>query len=159
MGVFEDITIRSNADDVDAAWWNSIRTALIQAFGGTTGTSSDFTIANNQTSYANVTGLLLDSSTYTSYQIEYRIERSTDSPLYYDEVGVLTAYYDGTNWAFKRAVDYGNALGDGSELGDYGTDYLYVVPGTGQVQYKSSNMAGGSYSGVMTWKITRALAA
>lgn len=36
MGIFEDLTTRNNGDEVDASWWNSIRSALISAFPNVT---------------------------------------------------------------------------------------------------------------------------
>lgn len=156
MGLFEDIPERSNADEeeVEASWWNIIRMKLIAAFPGlasATG-SNAFTIANNQSSYQDITGFLLDSDTYTYYKWRYRIQRSDDNPDVRDEVGTVVAKYDGTNWGFTREIDYGNALGDGTEGGDYGTDY-YNVTTAGQVQYKSSNMSGGSYTGTHEYRI------
>ena len=156
MGVFENLTLRSNGEDVDVSWWNSIRSALISTFPSVAVSEVAQTLDNNQTSYVDITGLLLDSLSYTSYKIRYRLQRSDDSPDVRDEVGELQARWDGSAWTFTRTIDYGNALGDGTQDGDFGTDYLYIVPGTGQAQYKSSNMTGGTYVGKLEWRIIEA---
>lgn len=157
---FENIPVRENATtDVDASWWNTIRTYLINAFPGRQWSSTPFTLANNQSSLANITGLLLDSSAYTFYRIKYRAQRSDDSPASYYEVGELIAWHDGTQWNYRRSVELGNALGDGagSESGDYqvgGADSLQINSSTGQAEYLTGNMTGGSYVGTFDWEIT-----
>lgn len=158
MGLFEDIPVRSNFDTayVEASWWNTIRTALVSAFPGVTASSTAFTIANNQSSYANITGFILDSATYTRYKWRYRIQRSDDTPDVRDEIGTMSAKWDGSAWSYIRTIEEGNALGDGVEGGETqvgATDAYYIVPATGQVQYKSSNMTGGTYVGKHEYKI------
>lgn len=150
--LFESIPVRNYGDDVDPSFWNTIRTYLIQAFPGRFTNSSTVSIDNNQSSYQDVSGLLLVSSSYMFYKIRYRIHRE-DAGETRDEIGVLNAVWDGSAWSYSRDIDAGNALGDGTEGGDYGTDYLYIVPATGQIQYKSSNMSGGSYSGYIQWNV------
>lgn len=159
---FENIPIRSNGDTFQAAWVNTIRAFLVDRFSGYE-FSSGVTIANNQSTAQDVTGLLLDESEYTYRRIEYRIKRSTDTPTSYYEVGVLHCWHDGSTWNLRRTVELGNALGDGagSETGDYqvgGSDSLSITSG-GQVQYLSNNMSGGSYAGTIDWKITNSWAA
>lgn len=156
MGLFSSLTRRSNADtnNVEASWWNDIIDALIAAFPGLAVSTSSVTIANNQSSYANITGLLLDKDTYTYYKIQYRIERSDDNPDVRMEVGTINARYVSGAWTYTRSIEFGNALGDGSEGGDYGTDYLSINSSTGQAEYKSSNMSGGSYAGTFDYKIS-----
>lgn len=157
MEGFENIPVRENGMlDVDASWWNTIRTYLINAFPNYKASSSAFTIANNQSSLADITGLLLDSSTHNFWLIRYRINRSTDSPLSYLEVGTLKVWFDGTSFNYSRTVDFGNALVDGDEEGEYqigGADTLQIDASTGQAKYLSSNLAGGSYAGAFDWRL------
>ena len=147
MGLFEDIPVRSNADTnyIDAGWWNSIRTALISALPGLlTSGIAPLTVANDQTGYANFTGLVLDKDTYTAYKMSYRINRS-DGTLSRMELGYLTATYKSA-WTYSRRID------EGDDALNF-TDSLYVDPSTGQVQYKSDNMPGGTYAGEFEYKI------
>lgn len=155
MGIFDDLTVRQNGDDIEDSWFNSIRTALRQAFPGLSISAGNETIANNQASFQSLTNLELDETTYTYYLVRYRIQRSDASPDVRYEIGTLKCYYDGTNWSSIREIDQGNALGDGTiGGGDY--DDLRINPANGVLQYKSSNMAGGSYVGTLNWKIVEA---
>lgn len=156
MGVFEDIPIRSNADDenVSASWWNIIRSKLITAFPSFEVPTSAFTIANNQSTQQDVTGLSVDSSDYHYYKYRYEVSRSDDTPKTQEEVGYLEAFYDGSSWSTIRTISFGNALGDGTEAGTgVTTDYLGFDSSTGQAKYKSSNFTGGSYEGSLLWSL------
>jgi hypothetical protein len=157
MSLFESIPIRSNAntEPVEASWWNIIRTKLIEAFGDIPETSKgSFAIANNQASYANITGLLIDKDETTSAMIAYRIKRSTDTPTIRYEVGLLDCHYVGGAWETFREINVGNALGDGTDEGPFGA--LRLEPTTGQAEYQSSNLSGGDYAGTIEWRIVRA---
>lgn len=153
--IWDSIPTRSNAnvESVDASWWNVIKTYLKLAFPGLSVSTSPFTIANNQSSYQNITGFVLDKDTFTRYKWRYRIQRSDDTPDVRDELGTVIARWDGTAWVYTRSIDEGNALGDGNEGGDYGTNYYHVDGATGQVQYKTSNMTGSSYEGTHEYRI------
>jgi hypothetical protein len=159
---FEEIPVRQNAaDDIDASWFNTIRTYLINIFPGVQTGGAPFTLANNQSSLADITGLLLDKDTYTFYRISYRAQRSDATPSSHYEVGELVAWWDGSQWNYKRSVKIGNALGDGagSMAGDYqvgGADSLQINSSSGQGQYLTGNMAGGSYAGTFDWRILEA---
>jgi hypothetical protein len=152
MGYFSDILVRSNGDDILAGWFNDIRTALITTFPGVD--VGSLAIANNQSSAANVTGLICDNTAYKYYRIKYDIHREDDDPTDLNEVGILTCFWNGTTWETVREVEFGNALGDGTEAGaETGLDYLQANTSTGQIEYKSSNFTGGSYEGLINWTI------
>ena len=151
---FESIPIRSNGstDIVEASWWNIIRTKLIEAFPGLPSTTTgSFSLVNNQSSFANVTGLLLDKDEARTYVVRYEILRSTDTPTSLYETGTLTFNWSGTAWITLREIDSGNALGLGIDTGPFGD--LRAEPSTGQVEYKTENLSGGSYAGTLKWRI------
>lgn len=164
MSPFEDIPVRSNSDlTADASWWNTIRTFLVARFPNSQGSDAGISLTNNQSTLADLTGLLLDSDTYTDHRIRYRIQRST-SLATYKEVGTILAWWDGSAWNYKRSVDYGNALGDGagSEAGDYqvgGSDSIQINSSTGQAEYLSHNMSGTGHSATFDWYIEESWAA
>lgn len=141
MSVFSSIPVRSNADraTVDASWWNTIRTALITAFGTGMVDESQFTIADNQTGYTNVTGLSFDHSTTRALNLNYTIYRDNGT-VSRRELGTLRAFYkarEGT-WSWERESSGDDALGNGTV-----SDPL-IVSSSGQVQYKSDTFAAGT---------------
>lgn len=142
---FNSIPIRQNADISDTSWWNTIRTELINFFGGGAIPQTVFTIANNQSSAADITGLVLDKASYGFYKIPYTYFRRTDSAnerVY----GVIYCHYnvETDTWT----------LDDKPEGGDLG-GVEFSISGQ-QIQYASSNMAGASYEGTLTYKIENA---
>jgi hypothetical protein len=78
---FVDINQRANDADVDAGWFNVLRLAgiTIEDFLGGADLISEtaFTIVNNQSSVADVTGLLFNHLTVGAAKVEYWIKRVT----------------------------------------------------------------------------------
>lgn len=93
------------------------------------------TIANNQTIFTSVTGLIFNTTNVKAAHIEYMVFRSTNSTEL-DEIGSLSAIYNTstTSWELGRR-----------STGDAGIEFS--ITSGGQIQYKSSNIAGTSYSG------------
>lgn len=155
MSVFTDIPIRSNSDTgmVDASWWNTIRSALISAFGSSTVIETQFTIADNQSSYANITGLLLDSTVSRALDIEYTIYRTNGSSIEKRERGILRCMYKAVAlaWTFEHQSWGDDALGNGT------ISTPLNVTSAGQVQYKSYSI-GATYVGKMRYKVVTAFA-
>ena len=109
---------------------------LINAPGvGNSKPTGPFNIANNQVAPANVTGLTIDGSVYTSAIIDVQLQRT----------GVmsrqqLTVYYKSSTWVLAQ-----ESTGD-----DCGVIFSITTSlGIGQVQYISDNTT----SGTMYWKI------
>lgn len=147
MSIFSDIPIRSNADTglVTAAWWNTIRTALIGAFGTVSVAETQGTLANNMTAYTSISGLSFDHSATRAWSLDYTIYRD-DGTTSRREIGVLKGMYkarEGT-WAYER-----QSWGDDSLNM---TDSL-ILNSSGQVQYKSDSFAIGliRYKSVITF--------
>lgn len=91
--------------------------------------TSTFSIANNQSSPASVTGLLFDKTKIRSVRIEFQIFRTATAQK--AERGTLLLVHDGTNWDYALQ----------GSVGDSGVT-LSVNTSTGQVLYASDNMAG-----------------
>lgn len=149
MSLFSAIPVRSNADTgtVDASWWNTIRTALIAFAGGGVVDETQFTIADNQSSYQNITGLLFDASVTRAVTLEYTIYRTNGSSIERRESGFVTAFYKAVAaaWSFER-VSYGDdALGNGTIAQSLN------VTSAGQVQYKSDSI-GATYVGTIRYR-------
>jgi len=104
-----------------------------------------FAIANNQSTFANITGMLLDKTKHKSAIIKcdaYRKDAGAEDTQHLE----LRALY-------RPVADSWELLGpDG-----FGTDcgLEFDITSAGQVRYKSSNYAGGSYVGELRFKIER----
>lgn len=115
--------------------------ALVTVVGTLSGTgdilTTNFTVANNQSSAANVTGLSFDTGTIRSAIVQYSIYRSTNSAEK-GECGLLLLTYLGTAgvWTLSR---YSN---DDSGV-------VFTVTNAGQLQYTSDSMSGTGYAGLM----------
>lgn len=150
MESFNDIPERTNggiSNLVLADWWNILKRAgkrLENIFGSGLVEETQFTIADNQSSYANITGLLVSSATLVYAEIRYSIYR-TDGTTPRRESGRLELEYD--NGASAWRIADRQASSDALNM----TDSL-AVTAVGQVQYKSDSM-GGTYVGKMRWKI------
>lgn len=103
-----------------------------------------FPIADNQSAYANISGLVFDKDDIQSVVLNYTIIR-TDGTNYRRETGHMRLGYDPVNgWRLIRTGSFDDSLNT--------ADAIAVVSSTGQVQYKSDAM-GGSYQGQITWSV------
>lgn len=89
---------------------------------------TSFTIANNQSTAANVTGLAFANATNRSAEIQYSIIISATTSLY--ESGVIRLVQKGASWDLSQSTN-----GDVSQVS-------FSVTSAGQVQYTSANYAG-----------------
>ena len=99
---------------------------------------ANFTIANNQSIAASVTGLLFNKVNFKGAQIPFDIQRQTASSNF-KESGVIYVSHNSFTDAWDIAVD--------SKFDDAGV--TFSITSAGQVQYTSTNMAGGSYAGTL----------
>ena len=99
-------------------------------------------IANNQAVAADVTGLSLDSTSYKSVKIFFELRRKTDTQEVVEN-GYLTAIYKDSTAAWDVTLE---GTSDGDDTG-----VTFSMSG-GQVQYVSSNLTGGNYTGTMRIK-------
>lgn len=151
---FAGIPSRSNGDQVFASWFNLLQIAgaalesLLNASNSLTPTK--FTIADNQASFANVTGLVFDHTVIRAAIVQYTIYR-TDGAIERRETGLLHLGYKNIagTWTLERQSFMDDALNVASSL---------QVTSGGQIQYKSDSM-GGTYSGFMTFQCIQPFAA
>ena len=152
MESFNDIPERTNnggpSNIVLADWWNILKRAgkrLENIFGSGLVEETQFTIADNQSTYANITSMLVSSATLVYAEIRYTIYRTDAASIKRRESGVLELEYvtGDSAWRIANRQSSDDALNV--------TDSLAVTAG-GQVQYKS-DLIGGTYSGKMRWKI------
>lgn len=98
-------------------------------------------ILNHQTTFADISGFIFNSSEVISINSEFIIQRSTVSPVNkFVESGFIQGNYNGSTWSFSV-----------ESTGNSGVEFN--ITNAGQLQYKSSNISPGtSYSGVITFR-------
>lgn len=110
-----------------------------------------FSIANNQSSFANVTGMVLNKTLYTSAVIQFDAYRKD---------GAQERRVRGRMYAiYKPILDIWELHGiETFGADDFATEVgmeFEIVAASGQVRYKSSNFGGGSYAGSLRFKFDR----
>lgn len=116
----------------------AITTSLNSVVGPSDVLTTNFTIANNQSSVANVTGLAFDVSTVRSAIISYSLYRSSAAPSEFSECGQIMITYKSVanSWELTQFLTGSSGV-------------VFTITNAGQVQYTSTNLSGGSYVGKM----------
>lgn len=100
-----------------------------------------FSLANNQTSPADITGLAFDITQVRSSVINYSIYRVTDSNELAESGQIFIVYKNNAaTWSLARQF-----FNDDSGI-------TFSITNTGQVQYTSTNVAGTNYSGIINFR-------
>ena len=126
------------------------QTQLTQAIEGAIQDTSSIpiAIANNTTVWTDIAGLLLDKTKYKSAEVIMDVYRKTATLEYSTIVTVKFVYFPiADQWKMIPFLE--------ESTGELSGIDLQIVAATGQAQYKSSNMAGGSYDGYVRYKLSR----
>ena len=120
-------------------------TAVTEVLGDLVGPNdileTAFSIANNQPTFANITGLAFNGASVRAVQITYAIFRVSSTNLSGNtETGTINLLYDNISWS----VNQGNILGNAGVLFD--------VTSLGQLKYKSSDIGSLGYTGTMKFR-------
>lgn len=115
----------------------AITTQLNSIVGSSDIGLTTFTIANNTSSVANVTGLSFDTSTVRSAIAQYSIYRNS-STTETSECGQIYATYKSVAGTWEIAQSYTGSSG-----------VVFSITSAGQIQYTSTNFSGISYTGTM----------
>jgi 5-hydroxyisourate hydrolase-like protein (transthyretin family) len=105
-------------------------------------------ILNNISAASNVTGLAFDGAVTRSFTIDYSIYRETSTNAK-AQVGQLRGVYNTKNNAWFLSDDY---AGENAEI-------EFSIDSTGQVQYKSSNLAGTGHTCALKYTIRKTFTA
>lgn len=107
---------------------------------------TSFTIANNQSSAADVTSLLFDGVATRSFILDYSIYRQTDTASSaLAQVGQLRGVYNTQSSTWFMSDDF-----SGQNSG-----VTFSIQPSGQIQYTSTNIAGANYVGSMKYTIRK----
>lgn len=97
-------------------------------------------IANNVTAFTPIPGFSFSTASVRQIEATYLVERSTVSPAQaFVEDGEIKGNFDGQNWTIT--IKHRNSAGI----------ELDILP-TGQIVYKSSNITGTSYNGIIRFR-------
>lgn len=148
---FSEVPTRTEGGTFRAEWVNILKRAgqrLENILGNGITEVTTFTIADNQSSYANITGMSIDGASYVFVKFRYTIYRFDGSSDERRESGILELEYlnDAGTWRIARREGSSDALNIADSM------YIDNNAGVGQVQYKSDSM-GGTYTGTIDFKI------
>lgn len=148
---FADITSRVNGTKILYSWFDALRDAglrLETLLGGSDLiTETAFTIANNQSSAANVTGLVFNHGSVGAAFIDYWIKRVTTSSgaVERTEAGRLLVSWD-LSAATWRIVPVGSGPDE--------SGVSFSITSAGQVQYTSDSITGTPSVSKMKFRAT-----
>jgi hypothetical protein len=143
-GVLNIATDLSGATDTQIPSALAVKTFIESIPGSTVSSEEEFTVANNQTSFADITDLAFNPANIRSATIEYAIYRETDEDQFAQAGELRFIYNTGLDqWFLSDTYAGQNA---GVEFG---------ITTAGQVQYTSSLVSGGSYVGELKYSIIK----
>lgn len=144
--IIDGTTYQLPVQGQDPTWGDDLSDiiqALVAVSSGSTGPGdilpSTFTLANNQTSPAAVTGLIFDEGTIRGAEISYSIDRATSTQEVTENGTLYINYNSTTNTWSQSQISNGNA------------QVLFSVI-SGQIFFTSSNMGGANYAGKMGFR-------
>lgn len=151
MGLFNDSPVRENNTFVDANWWNVLRLAgialenFVGIDSGVVIPTTSFTVANNQASAANVTGLSFDGTVSRSFEVSAWVYRNTTSTGATELAENVKLYgiYSAVAGTWEMAQEGAGTSG-----------VLFTITNAGQVQYTSSNITGTASHSSMKFRAT-----
>lgn len=104
------------------------------------------TIANNQSSAANITDASFDVTLYSGFIIEYDIRRDT-STSHIGGTGRIEGHVYNGSWVLTDATE--------NEDTSAGSGVTFSISTAGQLKYTSTNMSGTGYTGSMKYTARR----
>jgi hypothetical protein len=120
-----------------------LETKVTEVFGN----QVEATIANNQAAPADVTGMTLDNSLYTSAEWKVELYRHTDSVHAFANG---TVYLQKVNGAWRVRASGFEGDPDAAAFEGGGINFSVVMAGLNpQVQYVTNTIAGAGYVGIM----------
>lgn len=148
MSLETDYAARENGPPITAGWFNPLRSAIIaiENYLGTLVGLTAFTIANNQSSAADVTGLLFNGTNVKVAIVDFRIRRNTTGGGATERVqtGQVAFFYKPTaaTWDYSMGSQYGDDAG-----------VAFSITNAGQVQYTSDNQSGTADESVLKYTV------
>lgn len=123
-------------------WAEGVTNVLSDLLGPNDILETAFNIANNQASFSDITGLIFNAASVRAADISYSVFRLSTSNLSgHAEKGTIQLIYDNNiGWS----INQGNILGSAG--------VTFSITGTGQLQYKSTDIGSLGYIGTMKFR-------
>lgn len=123
-------------------WAEAVTNVLSDLLGPNDILETAFNIANNQTTFANVTDLVFNAASVRASDISYSVFRISSTNLSgYTEKGTIQIVYDNNiGWS----INQGNILGT--------SGVIFSITPAGQIQYKSTDIGAVNYVGTMKFR-------
>jgi len=146
-GVLNTSTSLSGASDLQIPSALAVKTYVDAVPAAIIVSQTSFTIANNQSSAANITGLIFNPTLFRGVKIEYSIYRQTDTASSARaQIGQLRFVYNTQAASWLLSDDFaGQDAGVTFEVDD----------STGQVRYTSSDISGTGYVGSLKYSVIK----
>jgi hypothetical protein len=123
-------------------WAEGVTNVLSDLLGPNDILETAFNIANNQTTFADITGLIFNAASVRAANISYSIFRISNTNLSgFTETGTIQLIYDN---------NLGWSINQGNILGSSGVTFNVTV--AGQIQYKSTDIGALNYIGTMKFR-------
>jgi hypothetical protein len=146
-GVLNTSTSLSGASDTQIPSALAVKTYVDAVPSAIIVSQTSFTIANNQSSAANITGLVFDPTLFRGIEIKYSIYRQTDTALSAKaQMGQLRFVYNTQAASWAMSDDYAGQ--------DAGVEFS-IDDVSGQIKYISSDITGANYVGTLKYSLTK----
>lgn len=133
--------IEGTGATLDGTIYTQLQTAILAMItAGALAAIANFTVANNISSAANVTGLVFDKTKVYGARILYHLHRESS-------LGELNGIGEIYVWYCPILVGWKIAWNEYNDSDDHGV--IFTVTSAGQIQYTSSNLGGTGYAGTM----------
>jgi len=142
---FSDLPVRSNGSKIEASWFNSMRTLLVQIFGDIQGESS-LSVGQTDTNQTVTEIANVDKLDFSMIDVEYMLRRRTDTTEVMQSGRFSIQYLISANsWRIKG--DQENINGDDGQiefslLEDTGGGSNLVT-----LRYSTTTISGASHTG------------
>lgn len=145
-GVLNTSTSLSGASDLQIPSALAVKSYVDALPAAIIVSQTSFTIANNQSSAANITGLVFDPALFRGVKIEYSIYRQTDTASSgVAQMGQLRFVYNTQAASWSMSDDYA-----GQNCG-----VEFSITSLGQIQYTSSDITGTNYVGTLKYSLIK----
>lgn len=140
---FSDIPIRSNSDDIDASWFNTIRTLLIQILGDAVGEAIQ-SIGNTDTDQDITELSLITDADYSKVDVDYMVRRtSTTADLF--QSGRFSLHRKADGWTIHGHDQ--NIFGDDALITFSVYNTVVLTKNLVTVRYSTTDCGGASHVG------------
>lgn len=127
--------------DQTSDWMEAVTATLNDLVGPDDIQETSFSVANNQTVFVDVTGLLFNGGSVRSSVVQYSVYRISDAnPEGNAETGNMYIVYD-NNSATPWSLSIGNVVGN--------ANIYFQITNGGQIQYRTNDIGSLNYVGTM----------